>query len=814
MNRLATFALLLAVASTATAEEADKKGLEFFEKHIRPVLVTQCYECHSVRSKEAKGKLLLDTRMGIRHGGESGPAVVPGDVDGSLLMEALRYESFEMPPAKQLPASVVADFAKWIEMGAPDPRDGKSALVRREIDIEEGRRFWAFQPVTAPEVPTDDTGWSRSDVDRFVHAKHAENGVEPVADATPTALVRRVYLDLVGLPPTPAQQDEYLNDPTPEKFAEIVDRLLASPRFGERWGRHWLDVVRYAESTGMERNFTYPHAWRYRDYVVDAFNADKPFDEFVREQIAGDLLPADSLEERTERITATGLLALGPKSLNERNREQFVMDVADEQIDVTTRAFLGVTVACARCHDHKFDPFPQRDYYALAGVFTSTNTFYGTGGGNGNRQVGQLLAVSAEGVSTVRTNGGGNGGKNKRAALAKQLKKARTRLETAKKQSAKNPGNKSIQKRLEVAETQVARLETQLAKVRRQERQAAGAEETGTKPVVLMGVRDGQPGDTTLRIRGEIDDRGDSVPRRFPQVVTRGHEPIGEGSGRLEYANWIVADDNPLTARVAANRIWSHLFGAGIVETVDNFGVNGGRPANAELLEHLAVRFRENGWSTKSTIREIVTSRTYQLAVAESVSASEVDPDNRLVWRANHRRLEAEVIRDATLQAAGTIDLEPAEASPVARVGDGNVGRGIDADRFATNSTKRSVYLPIVRNAVPESLAVFDFPEPSNISGRREVTTVPTQALYMLNSPFVLQQSSAMARRLLAEEMEDAERVELAYRLTVGRLPGTSERDRGLEFVALAAKGEMDRETAFAGLCQALIASAEFRYVE
>ncbi|MCA9067440.1 MAG: DUF1549 domain-containing protein, partial [Planctomycetaceae bacterium] len=333
--------------------EPTKEQLDFFEKKIRPVLVKHCYECHSADSKEVKGGLLLDTRDGLRRGGESGGhGVVPGEPEESVLLEALRFESFEMPPEKQLPENVIADFEKWIKMGAPDPREGKS-LVQKKIDFEAAKGYWAYQPLNKPVPPkTNSANWATTDIDKFLLAKMEAAGIAPVQDADPATLIRRVYFDLVGLPPTPQQVEEYTANPTPKHLGEIMDRLLESPQFGERWGRHWLDVVRFGESTGMERNYTYPHAWRYRDYVIKSFNEDKPFNQFITEQIAGDSLPAKTPEERQEQLTATGFLAIGPKSLNERNREQFAMDVVDDQIDVTSRAFLGLTVACARCHDH------------------------------------------------------------------------------------------------------------------------------------------------------------------------------------------------------------------------------------------------------------------------------------------------------------------------------------------------------------------------------------------------------------------------------------------------------------------------------
>ena len=356
----------------------------FFEKHIRPVLVDKCYKCHSADSEKVKGGLLLDTRAGIRQGGDTGPAVVPGDLAKSLLIEAIRYgnKDLQMPPEKsggKLPDAVIADFEQWVKMGAPDPREGKAAVAKSTWDYGKARDHWAFkapQPQPAPAVK--DPAWPRTDIDRFLLAGLEAKNLKPVADADPRTLVRRIYFDLIGLPPTPEEVDAFLADTAPNAVEKLVDKLLALPQFGERWGRHWLDVARYAESSGRDVNATFPHAWRYRDYVIGAFNADMPYDQFIREQIAGDLLPAKNGHERAEHIIATGFLALGSRNLNDKNSRQFVLDMADEQIDTVSQAVLGLTVACARCHDHKFDPIPQRDYYALAGIFLSTETRYGT----------------------------------------------------------------------------------------------------------------------------------------------------------------------------------------------------------------------------------------------------------------------------------------------------------------------------------------------------------------------------------------------------------------------------------------------------
>ena len=805
----------------AGAAEPTREELDFFEKKIRPVLVKHCYSCHSAESKEVKGGLLLDTPEGLLRGGDSGGhGVVPGEPGQSVLMEALRYESFEMPPDKQLPDNVIADFEKWIKMGAPDPREGKS-LIQKTIDFEAAKKYWAYQPIKKPAPPqTKSAAWARTDIDRFLLAKLEAAGIEPAKDAEPRTLIRRVYFDLIGLPPTPEQVEEYLADPSVARLADIVDRLLESPQFGERWGRHWLDVVRYGESTGMERNYTYPHAWRYRDYVVQAINEDKPFDRFITEQIAGDLLEAGTPQERQELLVATGMLAMGPKSLNERNREQFAMDTVDDQIDVTTRGLLGLTVACARCHDHKFDAIPTSEYYALAGIFRSSETYYGTGGGAGNRQNGQILALADNGeVRPVSPAGTGNG-KQQIQQAKQQIRRLERQIANQKKRE-KTP---AVERRIAQFEAQIKKLKKQVAKAKNAKAEPAEEDQSGKNQIFLMAVLDSEtPGDTEVRLRGEPNDRGEKIPRGF-LTVAGGFDPPkfeGSGSGRLQLAQWIADPENPLTARVAVNRFWQHLFGRGIVADVNNFGTNSEPPTHPELLDYLASSFVENGWSLKSFVRQVVLTRAYQMSCLSHEQGIAADPDNNLLWRQNQRRLEAEAIRDAMLFASGELDLAPAEGSIVAKIGDGDIGRNLRAGQFQTNDTKRSVYLPIIRNEVPEALAVFDFPEPSIIAGQRDVTTVPTQALYMLNSPFVLDRSKALAQRVLNDDSlsSDQERIVRAFRYALCREPSPEELVGVEKFLheAMPMSKNQDMEPklkAWMGITHVLLASSEFRYLQ
>ncbi|NQV26784.1 MAG: DUF1553 domain-containing protein, partial [Rhodopirellula sp.] len=634
-------------------------------------------------------------------------------------------------------------------------------------------------------------------------------------------LVRRIYFDLIGLPPSPEQTDAFKLAADRNMAAAVenlVDELLASPHFGERWGRHWMDVVRYGESTGMERNATFPYAWRYRDWIIQAFNEDKPYDRFIREQVAGDLLSYDSPKQRRDQVMATAFLAIGPKSLNETNDEAFAMDVVDEQIDVTTRAFIGLTASCARCHDHKFDPIPQKEYYSLAGIFRSTETFYGTEATNGNRNPSRLLSINADGtVGQVFTKGTGKG--SSASVVQKQLKAERNKLKKFTAQLKKNPNAKNASIQRDKSEARIQQLSKRL---KDQKDEDVTSKKDGEQTMAVLDAA--SPDDTQLRIRGEANDRGDTIPRGFLTIGSVGHIPELDTatSGRLALAEWLTQDDNPLTTRVAVNRIWQHLFGRGLVATVDNFGANGDRPTHPELLDWLASDFKANGWSIKHTIRRIVTSRVYQLGSQRNSGAEEIDPANDLLWRANHRRLEAESIRDAMLVVSGKLDAEPASGSVVQAVGNGIIGRNLQTDSFGSSNTKRSVYLPIVRGYVPEILKVFDFPEPSMIYGSRDITTVATQALYMMNSEFVTVQAKAFARRLLDDEgLSDKARVDRAWQMALARLPSEVERSDALAFVTQTSESFESSESAstrqtkaWTSLAQSLFASAEFRYVE
>ncbi|HJZ93070.1 MAG TPA: DUF1553 domain-containing protein [Gemmataceae bacterium] len=801
---------------TAAEPKPTAEQVAFFEKQIRPVLVSQCYQCHSEEGKKEKGGLRVDTREGLRKGGENGPAVVPGDPKKSLLVQAIKQTGErKMPPKSKLSDEVVADFEKWVASGAADPRE-TAKTAQKEIDIEKGRQFWAFQPTKAANPPTvRNIAWPRTDIDKFLLAGLEGKGLKPVADADPRALIRRLYFDMIGLPPTPEDVEAFAKDPSPAAFAAIVDKLLDSPRFGETWGRHWLDVARYAESCGKTANVNYPHAWRYRDYVIAAFNTDKPFDRFIKEQLAGDLLPAANDKEKAEHAIATGFLAIGPKALNERNGLQFELDVADEQIDVTSQAFLGITAACARCHDHKFDPIPQHDYYALAGVFRSTETCYGTIRFVQSQRPSPLLDLpdgSPSAITARLTD-------KERADIEKQIKDLQERM-----RQNTDPINNIF------PAAQVALLRSRLD----------SHHADGTPKLLAMGARDkrgfgggfepkGPKGgfgpfggtrtvaDSPLYARGEPDKpSAERIPRGTLQVMTKAPLTIrSTASGRLELAEWIASTENPLTARVFVNRVWSHLFGRGIVPTIDNFGAAGQPPSNQALLDYLAVTFTNDGWSTKKLIRRLVLTRAYQLDSSFDRKSFEEDPDNALVWRTSPRRLDAECLRDAMLSISGQLNTEPPTGSPVAQAGEGPAGRprfggpGMAAGPNDPRNAHRSVYLPIVREQLPESLALFDFPDPNSVAGERATTNVPAQALYLLNNPFVIKQAEVAADRLLASSGTDADKVKRAYETLFARPPSEKELVVAAEFIDGYTK-RVTKRSAWTAFTQAMMASAEF----
>lgn len=942
---------VLALASPALFAQ-DVAGVDFFEKKIRPILVERCYECHSV-DKKVKGGLLLDTAEGWKKGGDTGPAIIPGDLEKSLVIKAVQYHDtdFQMPPKNKLPQAEIAALEQWVKMGAPDPRTHKVTLAKSGMTVEEGRNFWAYRPPQKTAVPSvKNAAWSRGDVDKFLLAKLEAKNLQPNGDTDRATLARRVYFDLIGLPPTPEQIDAFVKDKSPDAYAKLVDGLLASPHFGERWGRHWLDVVRYAESVTL-RGLVYKEAWRYRDYVIDSFNQDVPFNQLVQEHVAGDLMTG-SIEQRQRQILGTAFLAMGNTTLEEQDKKQLAMDVVDEQLDTIGKAFMGQTFGCARCHDHKFDPIPTKDYYAMAGILRSTRSLETA---NVSRwvEVGMPLPPEEEAKAAAHDKAVAALEKDLKELKAKQSKMATATLDKGSEKMPKilapdalpgvvvddeqakrvgewthsvysksfigtgflhdgesDKGKKTLTFAPEIRKTgnyevrlayvhaanrstsvpvtiftadgevvlqvnqkeappimgrfvslgrhrfekggagfvlvanegtdgvvgadavqfipveelqqtvtlaaadkteapnpkKEAEAAAMAAEVKRMEAEMKRLTESGSvRPKVMSVEEEKEPGDTYVHIRGSVHTLGDKVPRGFLQVATYGQAPTvsEKQSGRLEFGEWLASRNNPLTARVYVNRAWHWLFGEGLVRTVDNFGTTGETPSHPELLDHLAIKFMDEGWSTKKLVRELVLSRAYQMSSTAHPMAKQADPENRLLAHANRRRLEAEQIRDAILTLSGQMTLE---------MGGATIKPNTNADyNYKHDETRRSVYMPVLRNSLPDLFEAFDFADPSMVVGKRNTSTVPPQALYLMNHPFVVEQAQLAAKRLSAEAGDDTAKIERAYRSAMGRMPTSGEREVALRFVTQATNA--NREELWGQFYQALFASLDFRYL-
>ena len=1063
--RLATLTaavLLAATQSSLLAQNDERKpteapGVEFFEKKIRPVLLKHCYECHSAKAKNVKGGLLLDTREASHKGGDNGPAVVPKDVDESSLIGALRYESFEMPPKGKLPDSVIADFVKWVEMGAPDPRRG-DAIAKSTIDFEKAGKHWAYQPIIKPAQPkVQRADWPTNAIDFFTLAKMEQLKLQPVEPAGKRELIRRATFDLTGLPPTPEAVADFLQDDSPAAFEKVIDRLLRSDHYGERWGRYWLDVARYAEDqahTFAVRKNT--NGYRYRDWVVAAFNSDMPYDKFVRLQIAGDLIGSES-DDSYDHLVALGFFGLGAQYYKNSDAAKAAADELDDRVDTLTRGFLGLTVSCARCHDHKFDPIPTQDYYSLAGIFRSSRLHnaplcqpeeiksynagqqrikrteadikkfladakataaeskvgeiskyietvwsYRTAAANGQStntgklaekagvnefllkrwirfldakqkgKVGELDSWFAlkfekstddnsqatvskvagdfqkhvesmlnvrDGVATTnlaRVTGdephksgsprfvtplvtkvrptagidvdisgakqlflvvsdGGNGKSCDHADwIAPRLvgKKGELKLTEVKWKSLEGFGGGKINRNYGGQPIRVGGKKYEngigvhaptvivydLPEGYERFKATGGLDNSGSdqaggcgdqasvqfsvyteKPIdgpispgkdllsIVLGkdgplaVSDGdlenflsvEKKEQLIKLRADFEDakktapamyaiahsytegkvadmrvfvRGNPArqrevaPRRFLRILAgEKRAQFTKGSGRRELAEAITQADNPLTARVFVNRIWQHHFGRGIVATPSNFGRQGDAPTHPALLNYLAARFIESGWSIKTLHREIMLSSTYQLSTSPSESNANIDADNRFVWKMTRRRLDVEAWRDALLDVSGRLDR--------------TLG-GPSTNLADANNVRRTVYAKVSRHELDSLLRLFDFPDANITSSKRSETTVPQQQLFVLNSPFMVEQAKAFSARLHKEVSEgDEARIQRAFSLAFGRPATDVEIEIGLAYLG----GEVDPQsklTLWQSYAQVLLGSNEFMYLD
>ena len=782
-------ALLLALPWSARPASADEPGLEFFEARIRPVLVERCLRCHAAGEKAPKGGLRLDSPSGLRQGGDSGVILVPGKVDESLLIDAITHAGgvAEMPPDAKLADRAIDDFRRWVEMGAPLPAEktSPSALARPAIDFEQGRRFWSFRPVSEHPLPeVSDPRWPRSRVDAFVLRGLDDRGTRPSPEADRRTLIRRLSFDLTGLSPTPEEVDRFLADDAPDAYERLVDRLLGLPTHGERWGRFWLDVARYAEDnpTGEATNKAPRNPHAYRDWVIKAFNDDLPYNEFIRRQLAADLMPGLPRSE----IAALGFLGLAPvyhkePKLSAEVITTIVADEWDERVDTVTRGLLGLTVACARCHDHKFDPIGTADYYALAGVMASTQLV--------ERPIVPADPAAEETLASLRL---------EVVDLEQRLNYAKEQKGVAAKQ--KEDGSKY--------DRRIAELEPRIKALKATKSfggptapavRDAGLWVDGSDPSwTMLDFRAGTARDLPVFLRGNAANPGPIVPRRFLAVLSPG-EPrkFGGGSGRKELADGIVGEGASLTARVIVNRVWGWHFGRPLVATPSNFGKLGEPPSHPDLLDDLAARFVAGGWSLKALHREIVTSSTYRQSSRGDSSARSTDPENKRLGRANRRRLDVEGWRDAILQVSGSLD--PTIGGP-----SGN----LEGATFL----RRTVYGKVSRQRVADVLRAFDFPDANRHGEGRDVTTTPLQQLYFLNSPFLLAHSARLAGRVFDRQPSPEEFVEALYRQVLLRGPDADEIDRAVRLVE--AEGGPESRAAWAVLAQALLISNEFLFVD
>jgi len=958
---------MFVVLSTGLSGFAEEKDNDFFETKIRPLLSENCFACHGPATQMAG--LNLSTAETFLKGGASGPVVVKGEPENSRLINVVRYQgSIKMPPSGKLKDHEIANLVAWVKVGIPWPGSKEIPAARAAPQptpykfSREQREFWAFSPVkNCLPPPVKNQAWCQSPVDRFILAELEKNGLAPAAPVDKLTLLRRVTFDLIGLPPTADEIDDFLKDNLPDAFARVVDRLLNSPRYGERWGRHWLDVARYADSAGADEDIRYPYAYRYRDYVIEAFNLDLSYDQFVKEQLAGDRMPAGNPEEMNTRgIVATGFLQVGPKLLAEQDKPKMVYDMVDEQLDVASRAFMGLTVGCARCHDHKFDPIPTRDYYSMASIFASTRSLSKV-----ESLVSELLFVplvpkeiadryrehqakiktKSEEIQDLLDSEAARRAAALRPLLSKYMLSAwqygnrplllknlelnewaqRQGLEAeilqrwiqylkptdevrphlaawlqnvetaARALEHQNPREQAIppapsslaevamnfQKESEVVASeweeivskwkrrveeankvqmtppekpvfekgkhrffsevflekgpfalpeknpeQVLSEETRLRVAALRNEHEALKESSPPEPPMACAVEDGPTVQQRVFIRGNVANPGDEVPKQFLQIIAGEHQPpISSGSGRLELADWLANPGHPLTARVMANRLWQWHFGEGLVRTPNNFGKLGEPPTHPELLDYLARRFVQSGWSIKAMHRLILLSSSYQMSSTISKEAFEMDPANRLISHMSRRRLEVEEIRDGMLSMGGELDLTMG----------GTLQTGFGTDEENDNSRlsmapetirRRTCYLPLRRSNLPSLLNLFDFGDATTPTENRSRTNVSSQALYMMNSQFVADRAKLLATRILSgSEKDDRERVVNAYLCILGRKPKDSEVEESLSYKkalegrlmgsAKNTEGDLSADLkAWQSLCRVLLSSNEFIYVD
>jgi hypothetical protein len=774
-----TAALIAVTARAGAADVTAPEAVEYFETEVRPLLVEHCQECHG--GDEPEARLRLDSRQALLSGGESGPAIVPDKPDESLLIRAVEYlGDLKMPPDGKLSDTEIAALRRWVEMGAPWPDNNSGAesdSAAMEFQVTAAQQaWWAFQPVSDPPAPESGGVWPQGDIDRFVYDKMQVQGLQPAAPADRRTWLRRTTFDLTGLPPTPDEVSAFLADGSDGAAARVVDRLLASPAYGQRWARHWLDVARYADYYDANpatrvASCELTEAWRYRDWIVDALNEDLPFDQFIMHQIAGDLLASPTGEEvYPEGLIATTFLTNGVWDRGDADKEKIVSDMADDNIDIIGKAFLGLTLGCARCHDHKFDPVSTKDYYGLAGIFYSSHILANLGAKGGEYTMNRVPLVPASLVA-------------QRAAQVQELAAIDARLNelNAAMAAADDP------QRIELT-AQRDRLQQELLP---EPPLAMAMQEGGTPGGLFPGIQD-----VPIHIRGSYARLGPVVSRGLPEFFAGADQPpIEHGSGRLRLASWVASPENPLTARVIVNRVWQWHFGAGLVTTPNNFGMLSEPPSHPQLLDWLASRFMEDGWSLKRLHRRIMLSATYQQASA-SADAAALDPANRWLARFTPWRLEAEALRDAMFAVSGRLNF--ASGGPA-------------ADDISTD--RRSLYVQTARWDRGSFAILFDAANPDASVATRDVSTVAPQSLFLLNHPLVLEQAAAFATRLQRDVLEDdASRIAHAYELLYARPPTAAERQIALEIIDPGEAPTADQ--GWIDLAHVLLCSNEFVYID
>jgi hypothetical protein len=898
---------------TPVQDAASPADIEFFEKQVRPLLAANCFECHGEKKQEAG--LRLDARQPAMRGGDEGPVIKAGNPDASKLVAAIRYAGdIQMPPDGKLPAQQIEILTSWVKRGAPWPDHG--AIADGEHAAQKANSHWAFQPVREPPIPAVNArGWMGTPIDAFILARLEAAGIAPGKAADRRTLLRRVTLDLTGLPPTPAEVEEFVSDSSPTAFEKVVDRLLASPRYGERWGRHWLDYARYSDTKGyvFQEDRNYRFAYVYRDWVIRAFNEDLPYNEFLVRQIAADRLPRD--DENNPHLAAMGFLTVGRRFLNNKN------DIIDDRIDVVMRTTMALTVSCARCHDHKFDPIPTADYYSIYGVFdasveklipiappseefergvrereeklnkfleekrreaevklrleaadfllatnsprvTDENMLRRDRQARMTERVRQYLKergkqfdpIFAPWQAFARTTAFEGGRADELAAhiakneldggklnalvvqafagdvpksLTEVAEKYRnlfadidaqwkTAVDGAKAKNEPGPtaladadaeqirqvlygadsplvlSGENLDRSLERQDrTEARRLRQEIEKFRTTAKSA---------PLQAMGMEDAAriPPKSRVFLRGSPGRPGPEVARHFVSIVAGDSpEPFTDGSGRLELAQAIASPDNPLTARVLVNRVWQHHFGQGLVRTPSDFGLRSDPPSHPELLDYLASRFVAEGWSIKRLHRWILLSSAYQQSSEDRPEARAKDPENLLLWRTNRQRMDLEALRDSLLFASGQLD--ETIGGPAVNI------------VTAPFSKRRSVYGQIERQNLPAFFRTFDFATPDSHSPQRFTTTIPQQALFLMNSPFVIEQAGAMIQRPEVKTAEEpAERIKRLYSLLFGRQPTEDEITTGAQFVS----ADNNTDANWQRYAQALMVSNEFVFID